>query len=45
MRNILIHIYFEINLDRVWEVVERDLPVLKSSVDAILADQEGTSDT
>ncbi len=45
MRNILIHIYFEINLDRVWEVVERDLPVLKASVDAILADQEGTSNT
>jgi uncharacterized protein with HEPN domain len=45
MRNILIHIYFEINLDRVWAVVEHDLPVLKSSVEAILASQEGTSST
>ncbi len=29
MRNILVHIYFEVNLDRVWAVVERDLPDLK----------------
>jgi uncharacterized protein with HEPN domain len=40
MRNILVHLYFEINLDRVWAVVERDLPDLKSSVDAILAGHE-----
>jgi uncharacterized protein with HEPN domain len=43
MRNVLIHIYFGIDLDIIWEVVERDLPVLKASVDAILAVQEGTS--
>lgn len=40
MRNILVHLYFEINLDRVWAVVEQDLPDLKSSVDAILAGHE-----
>jgi uncharacterized protein with HEPN domain len=45
MRNILIYIYFEINLDRVRAVVEHDLPVLKSSVEAILASQEGPSNT
>ena len=45
MRNILIHIYFEINLDRVWAVVEYDLPILKSSVEAIIANQEGASNT
>jgi uncharacterized protein with HEPN domain len=28
MRNRLIHEYFGVNLDRVWEVVERDLPDL-----------------
>lgn len=36
MRNILIHIYFGIDHDIVWEVVERDLPHLKASIDAIL---------
>lgn len=38
MRNILIHLYFDINLDRIWAVVEDDLPVLKARVDAILDD-------
>jgi uncharacterized protein with HEPN domain len=36
MRNILVHIYFGIDLDIVWSVVENDLPILKSSIDAIL---------
>lgn len=42
MRNILIHQYFGINRDRVWAVVEDDLPTLKASVDAILAGREGS---
>jgi len=36
MRNILVHIYFGIDLDIVWSVVENDLPILKNSIDAIL---------
>ena len=44
MRNILIHLYFNINLDRVWAVVENDIPALKASVDAILGVQEIDSD-
>jgi len=36
MRNVLIHMYFGIDLDVVWAVVEHDLPDLKSSVEAIL---------
>ena len=43
MRNILVHHYFGINRDRVWAVVEHDLPTQKTSVDALLTDQEGTS--
>lgn len=39
MRNILIHLYFDINLDRIWAVVEEDLPLLKAQVDAILNEQ------
>jgi uncharacterized protein with HEPN domain len=36
MRNILVHHYFDVDSDIVWSVVERDLPVLKSQVEAIL---------
>ena len=36
MRNVLVHIYFGINRDRVWAVVEHDLPNLKTSIDALL---------
>ena len=35
-RNILVHGYFGVNLDRVWEVVERELPRLKNQVEVIL---------
>lgn len=42
MRNILIHIYFGIDRDIVWQVVEHDLPILKTSVDAILNTGEPT---
>jgi uncharacterized protein with HEPN domain len=40
MRNILVHVYFDINLDRIWAVVDEDLPTLKAQVDAILDEQE-----
>ena len=40
MRNVLIHIYFGVDPDIVWEVVERDLPNLKTQIDAILAGLE-----
>jgi uncharacterized protein with HEPN domain len=36
MRNVLVHDYFEIELDVVWSVVELHLPDLKSKVEAIL---------
>ncbi len=38
MRNILIHMYFGIDRDIVWAVVEHDTPQLKSSVQAILTE-------
>lgn len=28
-RNVLAHVYFGVDLERVWEVVQRDLPALK----------------
>ena len=36
MRDKLIHDYFGVNLDIVWEVVGQDLPDLKNTVDSIL---------
>lgn len=38
MRNILVHHYFEIDLDIVKAVLEKDLPPLKNQVQAILSD-------
>jgi uncharacterized protein with HEPN domain len=32
MRNILVHDYFGIDVSIVWEVVERDLPILRQQV-------------
>jgi uncharacterized protein with HEPN domain len=36
MRNVLTHGYFEIDLDIVWSVVERDLGKLRSQLEAVL---------
>ena len=38
MRQILIHGYFHMDLDVVWEVVERDAPALQAQVERILAE-------
>jgi uncharacterized protein with HEPN domain len=38
MRNRLIHTYFDINLDIVWQTVVQDLPPLLSSLENILPD-------
>jgi uncharacterized protein with HEPN domain len=36
MRNVLIHGYFDIDVDLVWSVAENDLPKLAAQVRAIL---------
>jgi uncharacterized protein with HEPN domain len=40
MRHVLVYGYFEIDLDIVWTVIEKDLPPLKSAIEAILRQQE-----
>lgn len=40
MRHRLVHAYFAVRLDRVWEVVERDLPVLIAALERALAHEE-----
>lgn len=36
MRNILVHAYFNVALEEVWLAVERDVPVLKAAIQAII---------
>lgn len=40
MRDKLIHEYFGVDKQLVWDVVERDLPELKRNIEAILASPE-----
>jgi len=35
-RNVVVHNYLGISLDRIWEIVENDLPVLKENIATIL---------
>jgi len=35
LRNVLVHDYLGVNVARIWEIVERDLPDLKTKVAAI----------
>jgi uncharacterized protein with HEPN domain len=39
MRNRLIHAYFDINLDQVWDTVTGDLPSLVEELQKILSDE------
>ena len=36
MRNRLIHGYFDVDVDLLWDTVERDIPTLESQIRAIL---------
>ena len=36
MRNVLVHGYFEIDADIVWETTTRDLPALKAAIERLL---------
>jgi uncharacterized protein with HEPN domain len=37
MRNILVHTYFDIDIDAVWNAIHRDVPALKPSIEHLLA--------
>ena len=39
MRNVLTHGYFDIDLDIVWSVIERDLGKLRSQVETIVSER------
>ncbi|MBI4865175.1 MAG: DUF86 domain-containing protein [Candidatus Riflebacteria bacterium] len=43
MRNILVHDYFSIDTDLVWQAIERDLPALRVQVETLLRTSGGSS--
>lgn len=45
MRDKLIHDYFGINLQLVWDVVERDLPSFKLKIVQLLASEESSAES
>lgn len=40
MRNILVHEYFGVDLEEIWQIIVRDLPMLKERVERILIELE-----
>jgi uncharacterized protein with HEPN domain len=38
----VVHDYLGVNLERVWKIVENDLPILERQAQAILEDLEGS---
>ncbi len=38
-RNVLVHDYFGLNLKRVWEMMEKDMPTLKRAAESLAAEQ------
>lgn len=44
MRNIIIHAYFGISLDIVWQTITQDLEPLREQIEAILRTDEGKQD-
>jgi len=43
MRSILVHGYFEVDTEVVWDTVLRDVPLLKTAVERLLTRLEGES--
>lgn len=38
-RNVVVHDYLGVDLDRIWDIVEDDLPILKNKIGIILGEQ------
>jgi uncharacterized protein with HEPN domain len=43
MRNRLIHVYFDIDLDRVWDTITDDLPPVIAALEKIVQKEEKAS--
>lgn len=44
-RNILTHDYLELNMERIWETIEKDVPDLEKGLTKILTDLGGVENT
>ena len=42
-RNVLVHDYLGLSLNRIWEIIERDLPNLRIAVEAMLHEMDRDS--
>jgi uncharacterized protein with HEPN domain len=42
-RNVVVHDYLGIDLDRIWHIIEFDLPGLKTDIDALLIESKDFS--
>jgi len=42
-RNVLVHDYLGLNLNRIWEIVKRDLPGLRAAVEKMLLELSDTA--
>ena len=40
MRDVIIHSYFRVDLDAVWNVIKRDMPDLKKKIEKILKEHK-----
>jgi uncharacterized protein with HEPN domain len=40
MRNIIVHQYFGIDLDEIWDAVEKDIPILKDWISEYLKENK-----
>ena len=44
LRNLLIHEYFGVDLEIIWNIVTTDIPILKSVIDAILDNKQKSNE-
>jgi uncharacterized protein with HEPN domain len=40
-RNLIVHQYFEVDMDKVWHLIHNDLPVLKTAIKRIMEKKYG----
>lgn len=41
-RNVVVHDYLGVDLERIWHIIEYDLPGLKTHIDALLVESAGS---
>ena len=41
LRNVLVHDYLGIKVERIWEIIQRDIPPLRRAIESMRAKREG----